>query len=93
MIICLIVILVVSSVPLAYSHPKTLDAHVVVNGTDIAIKIIGLENIPATEEDIEVFSEKWTWNNFILILVVTIALTMAFTVIVIYREDLCKIIK
>lgn len=80
-----IIILIMSFIPLGYSHPDPMSMNYVINGSKTPVKVMGLVTEP--KEDPELFSNEWFYLNFIWILTGVITSIMLVTVSIVYKEE------
>lgn len=79
------------SVPgIAYAHPDIIGAKVqFVNHTEIPHEIKNFNLKTSTDNnDLEIFSEKWFWNNFIIILYTGIIGIMLPVIVIVYKRKI-----
>ena len=89
----MLIVMISISPGMAFAHPDTLKAVIMNDGViNNNVKIIGLDTktIPF-ENDLEIFSEPWFWQNFILILILSIVVIMTICIGIVFKEELSMI--
>lgn len=89
----LLIFLIICITPFAYGHPDTLKAAIGGNNqySIIDLKTPFVDNSKTIES--EFLSIEWFWENFILLLSVTIVLIMVPVFVIIYKEEVFGKIK